>query len=92
MATRVGEYFLELGLISEVDLQQALNYQKDHPAYLGEILFKTGKISETDLLQYLSKQFNVQYITSEKLEKMAVMNPADIIPLKKKYKIKEKNK
>ena len=82
MATRVGEYFLDLGLISESELQEALSYQKEHPAYLGEILFKTGKISETDLLQYLSKQFNVQYITSEKLEKMAVMNPADIIPLK----------
>ena len=77
---RVGEYFLDLGLISESDLQQALSFQKEHPAYLGEILFKTGKISETDLLQYLSKQFNVQYITSEKLEKMAVMNPGDIIP------------
>lgn len=79
---RVGEYFLENGLISESDLSQALSFQKTHPTYLGEILFKLGKIPEIELLQYLSKQFNVQYITSEKLEKMAVMNPADVIPLK----------
>lgn len=79
---RVGEYFLENGLISESDLSQALSFQKTHPTYLGEILFKLGKIPEIELLQYLSKQFNVQYITSEKLERMAVMNPADVIPLK----------
>ena len=79
---KVGEYFLEKGLISEADLSMALAFQKTHPTYLGEILFKLGKIPETELLQYLSKQFNVQYITSEKLEKMAVMNPSDVIPLK----------
>lgn len=79
---KVGEYFLDKGLISESDISLALSFQKNHPTYLGEILFKLGKISETELLQYLSKQFNVQYITSEKLEKMAVVNPADIIPVK----------
>ena len=79
---KVGEYFLEKGLISESDISLALNFQKNHPTYLGEILLKLGKIPETELLQYLSKQFNVQYITSEKLEKMAVMTPSDVIPLK----------
>lgn len=82
MVVKVGEYFLSQGLILESDLQEALAFQKNHPTYLGEILYKSGKISETDLLTYLSKHFNVQYITSEKLEKMAVMNPADIVPLK----------
>ena len=82
MTVKVGEYFLSSGIISESDLSEALAFQKTHPTYLGEILFKTGKISEADLLQYLSKQFNVQYISSEKLERMAVTNPADIIPLK----------
>ena len=82
MGIKVGEYFLNAGLISESDLQQALSFQKTQPAYLGEILFKSGKISETDLLQYLSKQFNVQYITSEKLEKMAMVNPSDVMPFK----------
>ena len=79
---KVGEYFLDKGLILESDIALALSFQKTHPTYLGEILFKLGKIPETELLQYLSKQFNVQYITSEKLEKMAVMNPSDTIPLR----------
>lgn len=82
MTVKVGEYFLDKGLISKDDLAQALAFQKTHPTYLGEILFKSCKIPESELLQYLSKQFNVQYISSEKLEKMAVMNPSDIIPLK----------
>ncbi len=81
-STRVGEYFLENGLISESDISLALSFQQTHPTYLGEILLKLGKIPEIELLQYLSKQFNVQYITSEKLEKMAVMNPSDVIPIK----------
>ena len=79
---KVGEYFLNQGLIVESDISQALTFQKNYSTYLGEILFKLGKISEMDLLQYLSKQFNVQYISSDKLEKMAISNPADIIPLK----------
>ena len=82
MNIKVGEYFLQKGLISDADLSFALSFQKSHPTYLGEILFKLGKIPETELLQYLSKQFNVQYISSEKLEKMAVTTPSDIIPLK----------
>ena len=82
MNIKVGEYFLQKGLISDADLSFALSFQKSHPTYLGEILFKLGKIPETELLQYLSKQFNVQYITSEKLEKMAVMNPSEVIPVK----------
>ena len=79
---KVGEYFLDKGLVLESDISLALSFQKTHPTYLGEILFKLGKIPEMELLQYLSKQFNVQYITSEKLEKMAVMNPSDTIPLR----------
>lgn len=82
MEQKVGEYFLEKGIVSQADISDALAYQKTHPAYLGEILLKLGKIPESELLQYLSKHFNVQYISSEKLEKMAVSNPADIIPLK----------
>ncbi len=79
---KVGEYFLGKGIVSESDISSALAFQQTHPTYLGEILLKLGKIQENDLLLYLSKQFNVQYISSEKLEKMAVTTPADIIPLK----------
>lgn len=82
MGVKVGQYFVEKKLITDNDLREALAYQKNHPSYLGEILLQMEKISESDLLHYLSKRFNVQYISSEKLEKMPVKKPTDVIPEK----------
>lgn len=82
MGIKVGEYFLKKGIITENDLKEALDYQKKSKGYLGEILMKLEHVSEMDLLQYLSKRFNVQFISTEKMEKMAVQKPSDIIPEK----------
>lgn len=82
MAIKVGQYFIETGLISPKILEEALEYQKKHPDYLGEILLQMDYIKEIDLLHYLSKRFNVQYVTSEKMEKMPFEKPSDIIPEK----------
>ena len=82
MPVKVGEYFLEKGLITEKNIQEALELQKSKKNYLGETLLHLGYITETDLLQYLSKRFNVQFISTEKMEKMAVQKPSDIIPEK----------
>ncbi len=82
MGVKVGQYFIEKKLITEKDLREALAYQKNHPGYLGEILLKLEMIEESALLHYLSKRFNVQYISSEKLEKMPVKKPTDVIPEK----------
>lgn len=82
MGVKVGQYFIEKSLITEKDLREALAFQKNHQGYLGEILLQMELISESDLLHYLSKRFNVQYISSEKLEKMPVTKPTDTIPEK----------
>ncbi len=83
MVQRIGEFFLDRGLITEEKLQEALLYQQKHlGTFIGEIMVDLDMISELDLLQYLSKRFRVQYITSEKLEKMPLNeNANDIIPL-----------
>ncbi len=82
MAIKVGQYFIEKGLVTEKDVASALEYQKKRPGYLGEILLFQELITETDLLHYLSKRFNVQYISSEKLEKIPAQHPVDVIPEK----------
>jgi len=82
MAVKVGQYFIEKGLVTEKDVAAALEYQKKRPGYLGEILLSQELITETDLLHYLSKRFNVQYISSEKLEKIPAQHPVDVIPEK----------
>lgn len=82
MAIKVGQYFIEIGLVTPRNVEEALEYQKKHPDYLGEILLHLGYIKEVDLLHYLSKRFNVQYVSSEKMEKMPFEKPSDIIPEK----------
>lgn len=82
MAIKAGQYFVEMGLITPKNIEEALEYQKTHPDYLGEILLQMGLIKEIDLLHYLSKRFNVQYVSSEKMEKMPVEKPTDVIPEK----------
>lgn len=82
MGVKIGQYFIGKGLVTEKNVQNALEYQKKHQEYLGEILLSENLITEMDLLHYLSKRFNVQYISSEKLEKMAAQSPADVIPEK----------
>ncbi|HNW81283.1 MAG TPA: hypothetical protein PKG52_00170 [bacterium] len=82
MGIKVGQYFVELGLITEKNVEEALEYQKKHPNLLGEILLQMELIKEIELLHYLSKRFNVQYVSAEKMEKMPMQRPADIIPEK----------
>lgn len=82
MGIKVGQYFVELGIITENNVSEALEYQKKRPGYLGEILLQLEMIKEDDLLHYLSKRFNIQYVSSEKIERMPIQRPADVIPEK----------
>ena len=83
MVQKIGEFFIDRKTITAENLQKALLYQQTHPGTLtGNILVDLDFVSELDLLQYLSKRFRVQYITSEKLEKIPINEHAnDIIPL-----------
>lgn len=85
MAFKIGEYFVQLGKITTEQLGAVLEQQKTakNRTYLGEMLVNEGLISETDLLAYLAGIFNIQYISSEKLEKMTIQpNITQIIPEK----------
>ncbi|MGI6394807.1 MAG: HD domain-containing phosphohydrolase [bacterium] len=80
MTMKTGQYFVSRGLVTEKNLVTALEYQKKNKGYIGEILYHLDFITEANLLLYLSQRFNVQYISSEKLEKIPVQRPADIMP------------
>lgn len=83
MAMKIGEYFLQLGKITRDQLAQALDLQQKQKGYLGEILVANKMLSENDLLTYLAGIFNLQYISSEKLEKMSIQsNIVQVMPEK----------
>ena len=55
----LGDLLLEKGLISGVQLKDALKQQYITKDFLGSILVSLGFVKEQDLLEVLSKQFNM---------------------------------
>ncbi|MGL5978412.1 MAG: GspE/PulE family protein [Erysipelotrichaceae bacterium] len=65
---RLGEVLIEQNKISEIQLQIALNKQKEEPGKrLGDILIELNMISERDMLSSLAKRLNLEF--SESLER-----------------------
>jgi len=59
----LGKILLEKNLISEVQLNEALQEQKKSREFLGRILLNKGYIKEEDLLKALAQQFNLEVAT-----------------------------
>ncbi len=57
---RIGDQLVELGVISSVQLADALNSQKMSPAPLGAVLVRLGFVSEERLLEVLALQYGVE--------------------------------
>ena len=53
---RIGDTFVDNGLLSKEQLQTALQYQTQNGGHLGSILIEMGFITIEDLLDFLSKQ------------------------------------
>ena len=53
---RIGDAFVDNGLISKDQLQKALQEQTQKGGHLGSILIEMGFISIDDLLDFLSRQ------------------------------------
>lgn len=60
---RLGDYLVDLGFITEEQLNAALKEQKDKGGKLGSILIQLGYLSEDILLAILGKQSGVSYVS-----------------------------
>lgn len=65
MAYRLGELLVKKSLISEQQLNEALELQKQEGTRIGEILIKMGLVSENEILKTLSEQFGIPLIDME---------------------------
>ena len=63
MPKRIGEILVDRGLISQQQLQEALDEQKITKEFIGNILVKRGYIEEEPLLKVLSEQFDISYLS-----------------------------
>lgn len=59
---RLGDLLVQEQIISETQLEQALNEQRQSGLKLGASLIKLGAISEEQLLKFLSHQLSIPYI------------------------------
>jgi type IV pilus assembly protein PilB len=59
MAVRIGELLLKEKRITPAQLQEALNYQKQHGGKLGYNLVKLGFVKDEEITALLSKQYGV---------------------------------
>ncbi|MCB4755692.1 MAG: Flp pilus assembly complex ATPase component TadA [Elusimicrobia bacterium] len=60
---RLGDYLVDLGFITEEQLNEALKEQKEKGGKLGAILIQLGHLTEDILLAVLGKQTGVSYVS-----------------------------
>ena len=86
MNTRLGDFLLERGFITQQQLDLALTKQKDLLKPLGEILIDLGILKEARLAYALAEQLNIPYI--DLFTTPLQPNSIDLVPehLARKYK------
>jgi type IV pilus assembly protein PilB len=65
---KLGEILKSSGLISEHQLQEALESQKGEGGMIGEVLVKLGFVGEIDIVQALTTQYGFPYMPVENYE------------------------
>ncbi len=65
---KLGEILMSSGLISEAQLQKALEFQEGEGGLLGEVLIKLGFVGEIDIVQALTAQYGFPYMPVENYE------------------------
>jgi type IV pilus assembly protein PilB len=65
---RLGDLLVAEGLITDVQLKQALGDQKGKADRLGSILLRLGFITEEQLIGFLSRQYGIPSITLNKVD------------------------
>lgn len=65
---KLGEILVRNEVISEDQLQRALDFQRHEGGLLGEILVKLGYVSEQDIVQALTVQYGFPYLPLENYE------------------------
>lgn len=84
---RLGDLLLEVGLITEEQLENALQMQKQSKERLGEIILSLGYVSEENMIEVLEFQLGVPRIElkEESINKAAALTIP--VQMAEKYKV-----
>jgi len=81
MPLKLGEFLIKANLITEDQLEQALNEQRETGGRIGEHLLRLGFVTEEDILDCLSQQYGVPSINLRHFdidESIIRLIPADV--------------
>ena len=56
---KIGDLLIEMGKVSERDIERAMLAQREMGGRIGQVLVKLGLISELDMTQALSQQLDI---------------------------------
>lgn len=59
---RLGEVLVDACIISEEQLQKALDVQRQKPALIGQILVNMGWVSEEDICRAVAELLNIEFV------------------------------
>ncbi|MDX1583629.1 MAG: type IV-A pilus assembly ATPase PilB, partial [Thermoanaerobaculia bacterium] len=68
MSVRLGELLVKANLLTQEQLKEALDKQRETGAKLGETIINLGLVSEEDITECLSQQFGVPSISLQHFE------------------------
>jgi len=60
---KVGEILIKEGLITEEDLERAMEYQQKNGGKLGDVLIAMGLVTEKEIAAALGKQLGIPYVS-----------------------------
>ncbi|MCX8084143.1 MAG: type IV-A pilus assembly ATPase PilB [Calditerrivibrio sp.] len=81
ISTKIGAILLSENLITQEQLNKAIEIQKKEGGRLGSILVKLGFIDEKKIAEFLSQQYNVPYVDLKSKEldpKIVSLIPKDL--------------
>jgi type IV pilus assembly protein PilB len=87
MIRRLGDLLVAEGLITDVQLRQALTEQKGKPDKLGSVLVRLGLVSEEQLIGFLSRQYGIPSINVGNIEVDAEALRLVPAPIAKKHDV-----
>jgi type IV pilus assembly protein PilB len=59
---KLGQMFIDAGMIDKNRLQEALNYKNEHKVYLGNALVSLKMVSEEDVINMVSQQLRIPMV------------------------------
>ena len=62
----IGSILMDVELVTEEDIEQALKLQKTSGKRLGEVLINLGMVSDDDIRWALAEQLNLPYVNIRK--------------------------